>query len=110
MKKTFWVVLAGMMLFSFTQCSTLKVSKEYKDITNLLKETEKSINKATDCSELKGAVLNFAIGVMAMDEYTGKDKMTDKEEKKLMKYTDKVQLLYDNKAAAFGCEEEDDED
>ena len=109
MKKTLLVILAGLLLFSFTQCSTLKASKEYKDFSNLLKQTENAINEASDCDELESTVLNLAIGVMAMDEYTGKDKMSDKEEAKLMKYTDKVQLLYDNKAAAFGCEDEDDE-
>ena len=110
MKKTLWVVLAGLMLFSFTQCSTLKTSKEYKDFTNLLKDTENSIKKAKSCDDLNGTVLMLAIGVMALDEYTGKDKMSDKEEKKLMEYTDRVQRMYDNKAAIFGCEAEDGED
>ena len=110
MKKTLWVVLAGLLLFSFTQCSTLKTSKQYKDFTNLLKDTENTIKKAKSCDDLDGAVLRLALGVMAMDEYTGKDKMTDKEETKLMEYTDKVQRMYNNKAAIFGCEEEDDED
>lgn len=110
MKKTLWVALAGLMLFSFTQCSTLKTSKQYKDFTNLLNETEKSIKKAKDCDDLDGAVLKLAIGIMALDEYTGKDLMTEKEEKKLNEYTDKVQRMYDNRAAIFGCEDEEDED
>ena len=110
MKKTFWVILAGLMLFSFTQCSTLKTSKQYKDFTNLLNETEESIKKAKNCDDLNGAFLMLAIGVMAMDEYSGKDLMTEKEEKKLMEYTDKVQRMYDNRAAIFGCEDEDNED
>lgn len=110
MKKTLCVVLAGLMLFSFTQCRTLKTSKQYKDFTSILNETEKSIKDAKSCDDLDGAVMILAIGVMAMGEYTGKDLMTEKEEKKLMEYTDKVQRMYDNKAAIFGCENEEDED
>ena len=109
MKKTMLLALAGMTLLLFTQCSSLRVSKQYKDINNLLKECEKNVTKASDCEELKDATLYLALGILVLDDYSEKDQMTNKEEEKIMKYADEVQKKYNTKAMVFGCEDEDDE-
>lgn len=108
MKKAFLIGLAGLMLFAFTQCSGLKVSKQYKDLTNLMKDCEKTIDKASDCDELHNATLNLALGILLLDDYSEKEQMSQKEEDKLMKYADEVQKKYNLKAAIFGCTEDDE--
>ena len=100
------MALAGVTLFTFTQCGSLKVSKEYKDVSNLLEECEKSIKKASSCEDLENAASNLAMGIFSLKEYKGKDKMNEKEEEELLKHTDKIQTLYNIKASALGCEEE----
>lgn len=97
-----------MTLFAFTQCGSLKVSKEYNDVSNLLKECEKSVKKASSCEDLENATFDLAMGILSLKEYKGKDKMNEKEEKELLKQTDRIQTLYNIKTSALGCEEEEE--
>lgn len=106
MKKTLLIALAGMTLLFFPQCSSLKVSKEYKDVTNVLKNCEKRIADASDCDDLENAVFFLTMELNALEDYHGKDLITKKEEEKLSNYADEVQKKYDLKAAKFGCEDE----
>ena len=101
------MALVSMTLFAFTQCGSLKVSKEYKDVSNLLEKCEKSVKKASSCEDLKNVTSNLLMEILSLKEYECKDKMNEKEEEVLLKRTDKIQTLYNIKASALGCEEEE---
>lgn len=105
MKKTVLIALAGMMLFSFTQCG----SKEYKAEKAMAKAEKKAIKKAKTCEDLDKnleKVEDEFYEKYKDVKFEGKQKMTEKEEKKIIELGKEIDKLYDEAEKKL-CKDDD---
>ena len=118
MKKTLIIALAGMMLFAFTQCGggggkeDTKGTKQYTETMAAFEELEKMVNDASTCEELEEAGLAVAFGGLAIafgdDEYAEGEKLTEKEQKKLTDYLEKLSKDVEKKTEKLGCKQDEE--
>ena len=106
------ISLAGMMMFTFTQCGgdeSTKGTKEYVIWKKAYEEAIKVVKDIEDCAgvyeaqdKLNEIFKEADYGDTHYDEvYEEKDRMTDKEREELLKLEEELGKLYEKKAA--GC-------
>ncbi len=132
MKKTLLIALAGLMMFAFTQCGNgdngndnaadkkeaAKVeetsgngSKQYTEMKTAYDEIAKMIENCTTCEELEEAGMALVFGSIAIslggDNSADGEKMTEKEQKSLEDYIEKLTDKAGKKAEKLGCEKKE---
>ena len=130
MKKTLLFALAGLMLFAFKQCGNgndkakenkeeAKVeettngnsSKQFTELKSAYDEIGKMIENCTTCEELEEAGMALVFGSLALslggDNYADGEKMTEKEQKNLEDYIQKLTEKAEKKAEKLGCEKKE---
>ena len=105
MKKMLLFALAGIMTLAFTQCGGSTGTKEFQDNKELVDNLRTTVEQATTCDELQGAVWGVAMAALANadTEYSDEEKMTEAETKTLEELADDVQDLIKKKGEELGC-------
>ena len=107
MKKTLIIAFAGMTLFAFTQCGGSSAgSKEFQDSKELIEKIETLTKEAKTCEELQEAALGLLLGGIAPQNYSEKEKMTEKEKDEIEKLSAKLKNELECKFEELGCDDD----
>ena len=85
-------------------------TKQFEDLMKILKEYEEDLNKATTCEELDNADIAMFIKLMATAENKYPEEATAEENKEIMEYMNRLEVVSKQLAAKFGCKHEGDRD
>lgn len=135
MKKVFFIVLASITLFAFTQCDSFNkkgkntknsddteeedeldedVSKEYQDFLKAAKTYEKALKRAKTCEDLEDALNVFVetdyIKNYSSERYDEDEQMTKAEERKAERRFEEIGDLYSELEEEFGCNDWENDD
>lgn len=100
MKKTLIIVLAGFILFFFTQCN--RGSKEFRDAKKAIKEVTLVIKNGKNCDEIDNAIDEISKRYNK-NYYKDDEKMTKEEETKILKLWDEFEDVEQKKVDELGC-------
>lgn len=85
-------------------------TKQFEDLMKILKEYEEELNKATTCEELDNADIAMFIKLMATAENKYPEEATPEENKEIMEYMNRLEVVSKQLGAKLGCKHEGDRD